>query len=395
MARLTRIAALYVLVVLGGVEVLLWLVPLPDPYHYNSIEVINRFLPSYAGLRSRVLGDLPASGVHNSYGLRGVSSEEAPFIVNRLGYLYAEDRSRRRSKEELRIGIIGGSTVECIALVESKRWPAVLERVLSEKTNGRPVVSLNLGVSGQDTRSYLATTAQLAVKLDQNYLVYLVGANDLFRSRPIFEPLSDKSAFYVNQTTTSTTKLLATRFQLPRYLKAAIRRWRSPDPNAARKPYFASAAAKRRAMPLFDGVINIGEPALSDYAVNLISLDSLGRAHGIKSIFLTQPALWKQRMSDDEDSVDWLGYTERDGREYRISGEKSAALLEILNARLLATCQTSNLTCLDLAAGYPRDLDHFFDSVHFNDRGAELVANIVANFIANELKSSTTNKHAG
>jgi hypothetical protein len=93
-------------------------------------------------------------------------------------------------------------------------------------------------------------------------------------------------------------------------------------------------------------------------------------------------------MSNDESSVDWLGVTERDGRRYRMSGETSARLLGSINAQLLTTCQTDNLTCVDLAAGYPRDLDHFYDSLHFNERGAELVASIVANFIANQLKSS-------
>ncbi len=392
MGRLTRIAALYVLVILGGVEALLWLVPLSDPYNYT---VFNQYLPSYYVLRSHAGGDLnlPISGVVNSYGLHGVSSEEAPFTANRLGFLYPEERSQRRSADELRIGVVGGSTVACIALVEGKRWPDVLGRLLSEKI-GRPVVSLNLGIGGQDTRSHLATTAQLAVKLDLDYLVYLVGANDLFRTREPFDPLADKAALVIIEQ--SEIEWLATRFQLvryfrearfelPRYLRAAIGPGVLPR---FRRPYFERSAAKRRTMPQFQGAIGIGRVALSDYTANLISLDALGRAHGIKSIFLTQPALWKQRMSDEENSVDWMGVTERAGKEYRIPGETSARLLEILNVQLLAACQTNNLTCLDLAAVIPRDLDHFYDSVHFNERGAELTGGAVANFIANQLKSS-------
>jgi lysophospholipase L1-like esterase len=392
MGRLTRIAALYLLVILGAVEALLWLVPLPDPYNYT---VFNQYLPSYYVLRSHAGGDLnrPISGVVNSYGLHGVSSEEAPFTANRLGFLYAEERSRRRSVDELRIGVVGGSTVQCIALVEGKRWPDVLERILSEKIGG-PVVSLNLGIGGQDSRSHLATTAQLAVKLDLDYLVYLVGANDLFRTRQPFDPLADKTALVrIEQ---SEIEWLATRFQLVRYLRAArfqLSRYLRAAIGPGLLPrfrgrYFEPSAANRKAMPQFEGAISIGAVALSDYTANLISLDALGRAHGIKSIFLTQPALWKKGMSDEEDSVDWMGFTERDGREYRIPGETSARLLEILNAQLLATCQTNNLTCLNLAAVIPRDLDHFYDSVHFNERGAELTASTVANFIANQLKSS-------
>jgi lysophospholipase L1-like esterase len=77
-------------------------------------------------------------------------------------------------------------------------------------------VSLNLGVSGQDTRSYLATTAQLAVKLDLDYLVYLIGANDLFRTRETFDPLADDSALLRLNWPKSEIRWLATRFQLPR-----------------------------------------------------------------------------------------------------------------------------------------------------------------------------------
>jgi lysophospholipase L1-like esterase len=115
-------------------------------------------LPSYG---------LPASGDFISAGLPGVTDPAAHFSVNRLGFLYSEARSHRSSKDELPIGVIGGSTTECIALVEKERWPNVLERVLASQVVGRPVTVLNLGVSGQeDTRGHLATTVQLAAKLD-------------------------------------------------------------------------------------------------------------------------------------------------------------------------------------------------------------------------------------
>jgi hypothetical protein len=148
-----------------------------------------------------------------------------------------------------------------------------------------------------------------------------------------------------------------------------------------KEAYFAGAATARKALPQLEDFLEIEEAALSDYSANIISLSGLAVAHGIKPIFLTQPALWKEQMSEEEDNVDWLGSTTRNDRRFRLPGAMSSRYLDDLNSRLMATCRKHDLLCLDLAAGYPRDLEHFYDSVHFNERGSELVARRVADFI--------------
>jgi lysophospholipase L1-like esterase len=84
-------------------------------------------------------------------------------------------------------------------------------------------------------------------------------------------------------------------------------------------------------------------------------------------------------MSDREEAVDWLiGTVVRDGQRYRVTPAAQAQALEKLNKRLLETCARRALICVDLESRIPRTLEYFYDSVHFNEAGAERVAASVA-----------------
>ena len=87
-------------------------------------------------------------------------------------------------------------------------------------------------------------------------------------------------------------------------------------------------------------------------------------------------------MTADEDAVDWLrGAIEKDGRLVRITTAESSRSLEALNQRLLSVCKKRSWKCIDLASKVPRSLDYFYDSLHFNEPGAELVAKEIGQFV--------------
>ena len=88
--------------------------------------------------------------------------------------------------------------------------------------------------------------------------------------------------------------------------------------------------------------------------------------------------LWKEVPSPEEEGVDWLGVYEHQGHKYRLAARTSARLLETLNQQLLQTCREQQLDCLDLASVIPRSLEYFYDPVHFNEKGAARVAELVA-----------------
>jgi len=391
MPRMSSRIALVLILMLIALEALLHLFPLPDPYalrRSSETRRVHRFLPGwnvYAGW----FGDTPPfSKTFITGPLSGVSTTQVEFSVNRFGFPYAEGQIARKSDQEVRIGVIGGSTVECAALEQGKRWPQVLERLLSQAFPGRSVTVLNLGVSGQDTRTHLATVAQHAVKLDLNYLVFMLGANDLFRAGLTSDPLERDDAFLSQECRCVKSFLL--RFQLVRRLHVVYRRWTGTEyylsTEGTDQPYFAAGAREKMSLPVLPTARkNISRQALQDYEMNIVSLAALAVGHDITPIFTTQPMLWKPVMTASEEAVDWLGGTVmRDGSRYRFPASEKARALEALNQHLLKTCSKRHLKCIDLEKRIPRSLQFFYDPVHLNEAGAEGVARHVAEFLVSD-----------
>lgn len=230
MTRITKIALVCLLLMLIALEALLQVFPLPDPDAHlrtSGTRRIHLFLPGWNAW-SGWLGETPPfSKTFVTGPLIGVSTKRVVVTVNRFGFLYPETKAARKASQDVRIGVIGGSTAECAALEQGKRWPDALERLLSQKTLGRSVTVLNLGVSGQDTRTYLATVAQHAVKLDLDYLVFMLGANDLFRADPVFDPLDRDDAFASQEC--RCVRPFFMHFQLARRLRVLYHRWKGTE----------------------------------------------------------------------------------------------------------------------------------------------------------------------
>lgn len=390
MAKATAKITVATILVLVGLEWLLWLFPMPDPYELtrsSETKRVHRFLPGWNAFTGWFGKTPPFSATFITGPLEGVSTKQVEFAVNRYGFPYDETKAARSEKDELRIGVVGGSTVECSALEKGKRWPDVLERILSEKHVSPRVTVLNLGVSGQDTRTHLATVGQHAVKLDLDYLVFMLGANDLSRTDPA-DLLYRDDAFVIHEE--SSIRPLLMRLQLFRRLRVAWNRARGTEyyvgENGTEQPYFAVKAGEKLKLPVLQsGRKKPSVKALDDYEINIVSLAALAGGHGITPVFTTQPMLWKPDMSDREEQVDWLaGTVVNGGQHYRLPSAERARSLEALNVRLLETCSRRHLRCIDLEKKIARSLDFFYDSVHLNEAGAESVASHVAELIKSD-----------
>ena len=374
---------------LVGLELLLWTTPLPDPYPSTVIKRFHRFLPSWNYWAWPPVGgkEPPFKDVFYGGHLIGIEPRPALFQVNPYGYLYPIEKHRRRTEQEVRIAVIGGSTVECIALQPEKRWPAILERLLRSKNDEQLVSVLNLGISDQSTPTHLATLVQHAIKLDLDAIVYMLGANELQRAADNWQPmLNTKSYTAIDMSRTSVVSYLLTRTQTGRRIQAVRYPGEGLQVSGEQalngKPYFSEVLAMRLQLPLLPHEPKIPAAALQDYKKDILSLAAIAQEHDIRVLFTTQPMLWKETPLPEEEGVDWLGMYEYQGKNYRLAARTSARLLESLNQQLLQTCREQQLACLDLASGIPRSLEYFYDPVHFNEKGAERVAELVASSLS-------------
>jgi hypothetical protein len=124
-------------------------------------------------------------------------------------------------------------------------------------------------------------------------------------------------------------------------------------------------------------------PSLDVFERNVRSLIATARAHDISPVFLTQPILYGdgEKWTRLQGESFWM----RDQR-LSVSAATYRRMLDIFNRKLLDICRQTSVPCIDLAAMIPTDQEYFYDSMHFTERGAELVAqDIFRHMVENQL----------
>lgn len=112
-----------------------------------------------------------------------------PCRINSLGLRGPEPEPRR--PDELRVAVLGGSTVYGWLVAEDAALPAAVERELTIAIPGRPVTVFNLGVEGFRFQQEVALLERLVDELDLDVAVFVTSGNDLLMTvlEGGFEPL--------------------------------------------------------------------------------------------------------------------------------------------------------------------------------------------------------------
>lgn len=341
----------------GLVEGCLWLLaPLPP----IAVKRLHEYLPSLANI-----GPAPRVWHTDPGPLSGVTPGLVELAVNSFGYLYPQEDHKRTSPDELRVAVVGGSTVECSMLVADKRWSARLEANLHTEL-ARPVTVVNLGVSAQDTRTHLATTSHIVTDLDVDVCVFMLGANDLGIATSSNHPMLFHDAFYAKPRWSSLTKGFTRKTQIARHL----RRLKKVTESVRTTPYFAEAAEQQSSLPCLVEPAQTTEVGLAHYARNVISLAGLCKEHGIKVLFTTQPCMFPSDPTPEQLRNYWGCHT----GTHAITPANFVNLLGTVNDKLLSTCKQHGYACVDMDSEVPKGLTCFYDQVHFNEAGAQRVA---------------------
>lgn len=342
---------------IGLLEGCLWLfAPLPPIAPDRQHE----FLPSWTEI-----APAPRVLVADPGPLPGVTPGAVKLVINRFGFLYPQSAHQRASQDELRIAVVGGSTVECSMLAADKRWPEVLQRNLRQKLD-RPVTVLNLGISAQDTRTHLATTSHVVTDLDVDVCVYMLGANDLGIVTSGEHPMLKPDAFLPRPTWSRLIKNTMRHLQIARHLH----RMQRVTEAFRTEPYFAEAAAEQAALPPLIQPVQTTDEGLAHYARNVRSLAGICREHGIEVLFATQPCMFGDDPTPEERRNFWGCHT----GTHALTTDNFRQLLATTNDTLRETCTQGGYPCLDMDEHVPTGFAGFYDQVHFNEAGAEHVA---------------------
>ena len=104
----------------------------------------------------------------------------------------------------------------------------------------------------------------------------------------------------------------------------------------------------------------------------------------IPIVFLTQPFIWSENMTDEALSMIYAGFIGTDNQSPDVQWYTHDAMrvgLEAYNREMLDQCAAQNLNCMDLAQAVTKTADNFYDDFHFSEVGADNVSENVFNHL--------------
>jgi lysophospholipase L1-like esterase len=317
----------------------------------------------------------PAPGVMPGVGPMG------RIQINSQGVRGPEWSSNRAT--EYRILTVGGSTTECLYLDQNKTWTALLHVSLNKTADGRRVWAGSVGKAGFNTRDHLGLMRFAIDQYDVDLIVILIGGNDMvhrFLQGDKYEPrfVEDESRYreWLRNRFASVPDVFskeewffkrAALWDIAQQMKHKFRNKIVQD-NAG--SWLVKLRNQRQQASLVND-LPLLDDGLAEYERNIMAIAQEARGRSLRVVFLTQPTMWRESMTNEETKFLWMGW--RPGAEFYTT-DALARAMQSYNQRLLATCDRTQLECIDMASRIPRTLEFFYDDMHFTELGARHVA---------------------
>jgi len=121
---------------------------------------------------------------------------------------------------------------------------------------------------------------------------------------------------------------------------------------------------------------------LEEYRQNVRRLALECQVRGTRCLFLTQPTVWRKGLAPAEEKLLWFGWVGRkEKKKGYVAVAELAQAMDEYNQVLLDVCRQDELECYDLASSVPKDTSAFYDDVHSNEGGAQIVAQLLTDYL--------------
>jgi len=333
---------------------------------------------------------------------------EARFASNSQG-IRGDELS---SKHTYRILAMGGSTTQCLYLDQEEMWTCLLQKRLNENVQNHLVWVGNVGKSGLTTRHHILQMNYLLQQQPHiDAIILLTGVNDL--NRRLAEDV-DYDPFFMEKPGCE-DKLLFETFHvlpvgrnkmLPYYKRTAL--WHFG--RIIKYRFFASGSVQDREGKYYERWRKLRQNAvairdtlpdltssLEEFSRNINRIIDLAQMKSVRIILVTQPVMWRPGLPEQQKNLLWFGFIGRyspgQERDY-YSVEALAGGMKMYNDILRKICEMRQVECIDLALILANDTSIFYDDCHFNERGAELVADHLSRHFLSRDPLTARERHA-
>jgi lysophospholipase L1-like esterase len=269
-------------------------------------------------------------------------------------------------KGAFRVLTLGGSTTYGSKLDRDKTYPAVLEKLLQENNIGKTVQVLNAGVPWHTSmHSLLRYTGKFA-DWKPNVVIIMHAFNDIFQ--------------------TSEGQLTNGKYRddYGHYFGAIGQRVNPGDEMAKTIHHILTKnwLARTWYSDLHDATQTVPKQhvdllrPLPAFRRNLEQLIIRSKQDGAKVILLTQPYLYKDDMPVDEKKILFYDYYYKDYAKVPTISEQMQAM-NAFNAAICDIARKLQVTLIDVEKSLPKSVALMFDDVHYTEKGAHDVAQII------------------
>lgn len=300
-------------------------------------------------------------------GLPGIDRRWRNFTLDNLGFR-GDSLAMPKPAGELRVFVVGGSTTECIFLDDAESLTARLQAYLRQAMPGVDVRVYGAGKSGDRSWDHVAMVGHRIAHLQPDVVVVFAGINDVMAGvagrdyllRAEQQPLERGVVL----------KVALSELQLGRLVHAALARPTAAEvglESAYRRSVRFASRLPQRPLPR--------RPDPAPYAENLASLVGMARAQGARMVLMTQATTWN---TTDPRSRAWHWMQDVHGRYPEADLD---ATMRRYNDAMRAVGAAQGVPVFDLARLLPKSADYIYDDVHFNVRGADTAARLLATFM--------------
>ncbi len=283
-------------------------------------------------------------------------TRELRFVVDEKGFI---EPSNLLENPDLSIAFLGGSTTECAAVADLKRFPYLVGEQLNQR--GFKVNTMNAGVSANTSAHTLNIYLNKVLPEEPDIAVMMHNINDLNHL------LRAKDYWHRNGSPTHIITPEA------RSLKTAlIVNIKSVFPNIGLR--FDNVLYNLRSKSPSDGKVD-KIPLQSEedkanvfrkFRENLELFISISRIKGITPVLMTQGS----RIMTDYEGIEEKGKVIQSRIEMSLDEYK--VLYAKMNQIIRNICEEQNVLLVDLdEVVLP---EHIYDAIHYNDTGSEFVA---------------------
>ena len=285
--------------------------------------------------------------------------------------------------------VLGGSTAECLYLDQQETWPFLIGLGLCRSDHSGEKSNYwvgNAGRSGYSSRHNILEMRHLLPQFPAiDTVLILIGGNDFLRrlhEGENYSPAYDKQELMERTFLIRPLKSYQPwykRLALWHLIRIQIREYQKMQHKEtvqdASGKFLKEWREARTKSEQFIRQLPTMETALEEYQNNLLEIIRLADSLSVEIVLMTQPVMWRPQMSPADDvllTAGALGLGNEAGQFY--STEALYGGMEMYNEVTRNTAISKGKKLVDLARLIPPNQTMFYDDMHFNEYGAQRVA---------------------